>query len=356
MKARVEYRPYCVPFLRPLQTAHGLWRERRGVLARRVDAAGRVSYAEAAPLPWSAGPEGAEGAAALFPAARWEQAPPPLACKTRDTHDTHRREVAALLPAGRAAVEALRARRSEGFRTFKWKVGVARDLAEEFAILEELCAELSAGEPCAEGAGVREPVARHLRLDANGGWTQREAERWLTRCAQRDVAGKIEFIEQPIWAGASATQSERRRERDVLLGLSADYPTWLALDESVGSDAAVREWLEWGWRGVFVVKPTLLAEPAAVLGELARAEARVVFSSAMETAVGAQAALRWAFAWEGRAARARREEPVGELLALGFGVYPLFDDAVLNGPRAVPFLSAAAVEAINPEAVWNALK
>ena len=67
-----------------------------------------------------------------------------------------------------------------------------------------------------------------------------------------------------------------------------------------------------------------------------------MFSSALETAVGAQAALRLAFAWPGKA------------LALGFGVYPLFADARFNGPAAVPFLRVEDVNRIRPEDLWNA--
>ncbi|KXU36626.1 hypothetical protein AXK11_03535 [Cephaloticoccus primus] len=267
--------------------------------------------------------------------------------------DTSSREVAALLPAGRAAVDAMRDRRAAGFRTFKWKVGVASDPAEELDILDELCAEL----PTEAAAGAR---PARLRLDANGGWDQRTAERWLERCAE--LGSKIEFIEQPVWAGPGASAREQRRTEDVLLGLSADYPTALALDESLLGDGDVHGWLERGWQGVFVVKPTLLAEPATVLAELARADARVVFSSALETAVGAKEALRWAFAWETRARREGqqgREKRAGarqtEPYALGFGVWPLFAEAALNGPCASPFLSREAVEAINSEAAWNAL-
>jgi len=270
----------------------------------------------------------------------------------------------------------MRERRAEGFRAFKWKVGVACDPAEELDVLEELCAELAQAQSVnasnmtsdSETGEHREPAImpavahRCLRLDANGGWTQRVAEQWLTRCAEPRLAARIEFIEQPVWVGkavgerltgarsnesvcdrASGGSPQRRRMDDVLLGLNADYPTPLALDESVGGGDDVREWLDRGWRGFFVIKPTLLDEPAAVFGELARAKARVVFSSAMETAVGAKAALRWAFSWE------------GERYALGFGVYPLFRDAVFNGPCAVPFLRWEDVEAIDEEALWNAL-
>ncbi|KXU37627.1 hypothetical protein AXK12_01425 [Cephaloticoccus capnophilus] len=292
--------------------------------------------------------------------------------------DTSPREVAALLPAGRSALEALRARQAEGFRVFKWKVGVARDPAEELDILEELCAELGQARLVSvptrprdlergesrESATTPAVAQRRLRLDANGSWTQRIAEQWLTRCAEPRLAARIEFIEQPVWDGETAGErpggvaynarggsAQKRRVDDVLRGLSADYPTRLALDESVSSDGELRRWLGCGWQGVYVVKPTLLADPAAVLGELARAEARVVFSSALETAVGAKAALRWAFAWQGQ----QGDGGAGERYALGFGVYPLFRDAVFNGPRAVPFLRWEDVEGIDEEGLWNAL-
>jgi len=388
MKTRVEYRPYCVPFLRPLQTAHGLWRERRGVIVRCVcgrDEAGAatsavaraatsavaqsVRYAESAPLPHLPG-----GKTDLFSASFGTLSSSRFAAP--EPKDTLPREVAALLPAGRAALEVMRERLGEGFRTFKWKVGVATDPAEELDLLEELCAELAQAqpvnassmtsdsetgehrEPAVMNRSVTVPAVAHrggrLRLDANGGWTQRVAEQWLTRCADPRLAAQIEFIEQPIWAGTKAggvTETEKRRVDDVLLGLSADYPTLLALDESVSSDEELRRWLERGWCGVFVIKPTLLGEPGTVLAELACAKARVVFSSAMETAVGAKAALRWAFAWEGR----EGDNGAGEPYALGFGVYPLFRDAAFNGPRAVPFLRWEDVEAIDEEVLWNAL-
>jgi O-succinylbenzoate synthase len=92
-----------------------------------------------------------------------------------------------------------------------------------------------------------------------------------------------------------------------------------------------------------VIKPSLLGQVEATMDRLAKANASVVFSSALETAVGAKAALRVAFAWP------------GEARALGFGVWPLFADARFDGPQAAPFVRWEDVERINPEAVWNAL-
>jgi O-succinylbenzoate synthase len=226
--------------------------------------------------------------------------------------------VAALLPAGRAVLESVGPKAEMGFRTFKWKVGVG-DLADELALLDDVIAALPAGSK--------------LRLDANGAWDRRRAERWLERCADRPV----EFVEQPIDAAA-------RGAEDLLRGLAEDYPTPVALDESVAGASEVERWLGAGWLGIFVIKPALLGGGAGqVLEKLQATKARVVFSSALETAVGAQAALRMALAFG------------GEPRALGFGVWPLFEDGRFDGPQLAPFIRSEDVERINPEAVWNAL-
>ena len=68
-----------------------------------------------------------------------------------------------------------------------------------------------------------------------------------------------------------------------------------------------------------------------------------VSDEALETAVGAQAALWTAFGWP------------GEARALGFGVWPLFADERFNGPPSPPFVQWEDVMRINPEAVWTAL-
>ena len=175
------------------------------------------------------------------------------------------------------------------------------------------------------------PAGSRFRLDANGAWDRRTAERWLDCASGRP----IEFVEQPVAPGSKGAD-------DCLAGLAADYPTPIALDESIADEEAVGRWLDRGWRGYFVVKPALVGEVRAVLGRLAKAHARVVFSSALETGVGAQAALRLAFAWPGKA------------ISLGFGVWPLFSDARFDGPAAAPFLRVEDVNRINPEALWNA--
>ena len=393
MSLQLAHRHYALPFRVPVRTSHGPWAVREGLVVRVKDETGAVGYGEVAPVPHFGTETANEAAAALqalggridetqidalpdrlsctrhglraalancragSPAVSLSNRPnpaasglspeleadPPVAAvydrrtgpatslgghrpPLQNTVETERDfarsicaplPVAALLPAGREALAAVSSKVELGFRAFKWKVGVG-DNDEELGLLDDLLARM--------------PGGARLRLDANGAWDRRRAERWLERCAERPV----EFVEQPI-------APTMRGADDLLLGLASDHPTPLALDESLVRDGDVERWLASGWPGLFVVKPALLADPAAICARLARAQAGVVFSSALETAVGAQSALRLAFAWP------------GERRALGFGVYPLFTDARFDGPPVAPFVSVEDVAQLNPEDVWNAL-
>jgi O-succinylbenzoate synthase len=370
---RFAYRPYSLPLRMVVRTAHGVWTEREGVLVRIEDETGAVGIGEAAPLAWFGTESGKEiievcaGFGERVEAERLAAVPTRLGCLRnaieaaqrgiRRARRANRSEkdsaecragsphpaapsapagsgdpalhsmgqtqpasylsVAALLPAGRAAMAQLREKAEAGFRVFKWKVGVG-DLQDELAWLDELCGEL--------------PSGAKLRLDANGAWDRRQTERWLERCAERP----IEFVEQPI-------ARDRRGADDLLLGLADDYPTALALDESLVGAEDITKWVGAGWRGVFVVKPSLFGDVEGTLAKLSGAKATVVFSSALETAVGARASLEHAFVW------------TGERRALGFGVWPLFADARFDGPAAAPFIRREDLDHLNPETLWNAL-
>ena len=381
------YRHYSLPFRTPMRTAHGVWTQREGLLVRLESEtkSGTPIFGECAPIPWF-GTETADEAAAAcatlgarvtdeqldaisarLPCLRFALKSTliqSLECGGRGSEATGdtalsdlrmktahesgvaaslcRRTpkkavlpdclpVAALLPAGRAALKKIPAFSESGFRTFKWKVGVSRlaGAADEIALLDDVLAAL--------------PADARLRLDANGAWTRRTAERWLARCADYP----IEFVEQPIAPAIDTKSSD-----DLLLGLANDYPTPLALDESVATAANARRWLQLGWPGIFVIKPSLLGDAAKVLAELP--PGRTVFSSALETAVGAQAALRLAFRFydEAKAGTALRAALPP---ALGFGAWPLFNDERFDGPRAAPFIHRADLDKIEPETLWNAL-
>jgi len=377
-----------------MRTAHGAWTQREGLLVRLEaedgNGNGKIVFGECAPIPWFGTETVGEAAAAcaalggrvsdaqldavsakypclgfaferlsfsfgvrdfspafdsgIYPAARTKEGGPmnwPVESGTEVPHSIKDARlaapvaslpVAALLPAGRAALEKIPALSESGFRAFKWKVGLI-DASDELALLDDVLAAL--------------PSGASLRLDANGAWTRRAAERWLARCADYP----IEFVEQPIAPDA-------KNSDDLLLGLAGDYPTPLALDESVATAAATRRWLRLGWPGVFVTKPSLLGgatggaadDAARVLAELP--PERTVFSSALETAVGARAALRLAFQFY---SSAKAGSPRLSPRALGFGAWPLFRDARFDGPRAAPFVCLADLENIEPEILWNAL-
>ena len=327
-----DFRRYSLPFRGPVRTSRGSWPVREGLYVRVGRPEGSAGYGEAAPVP-SFGRESVDEAEAFcrslgsgFDADMPSRVPgslPSLRFALECAMDVaagaarhNSLAVAALLPSGVAAIGDAPPKADAGFRVFKWKVGVG-SADDEMAILDDLLGALPGG--C------------RIRLDANGAWDRRTAQKWLVHASDRPV----EFVEQPLAPDSKGAE-------DNFLGLAADYPVPIALDESLADAGDIGRWLGLGWKGYFVVKPSLVGDVRSALAKLAEAHSRVVFSSALETALGAQAALRLAFAWPGKMA------------ALGFGVWPLFADARFDGPAAAPFIRAEDVDRINPEDLWNA--
>ncbi len=348
MSLQLDVRSFSLPLRQPLRTARHVLANREGGILRLEDENGREGFGEVCPLPGFNRERWEDSLAALETIGgrtSWDdlsRLPSHLECLHGAVAAARRQlepqagegkgegkesvspssapaawPVAALLPAGRAALSDIDQRLERGFRVFKWKVGVG-SLGDELALLDDLLGRMPAG--------------ARLRLDANGAWDRRQAERWLEYSAERP----IEHVEQPVDPG-------RRGAEDLLFGLANDYPTPLGLDESLVGDRDLSAWLGKGWPGVFVVKLSLQAKPRQALASLARAQAKVVFSSALETAVGARNALELAFSWP------------GERRALGFGVWPLFQAMPFNGPHAAPFLHWSDVHALDPKAAWTAL-
>lgn len=331
MVYRFSHKTYRLPMRTPLRTAHGLWSEREGIIVRLEDEAGRVGFGEIAPIP-SFGTETLAEAQELCGKFGDKVADEVLdavverfGCvrfaltSARSVYGSNkpspRVPLTALLPADRAGIEALPARLEAGWLTFKWKVGVG-DLDQELGLLDELSALL--------------PAYAKLRLDANGAWTRRQAERWLARCAERPV----EFVEQPV-APADV---------DSLMGLAQDYPVKLALDESVVQLEEARKWQALGWPGVFVIKPALAGPLTELADWAAKTKADVVLSSAIETALGRSAILNFA-----------RTQPDLVKRAPGFGVGEIFGDRRWDGPFMGPVLDDSWNAAFNPEELWTAL-
>ena len=331
MESLLSYHRYRLPFRAPVRTGHGVWSEREGLYLRSESESGAVRFAEVAPVPGFSRESVDEDEALVATLGdrldpRQVDLLPPHAAALRHglkrllgeayTPKAKSLGVAALLPAGKAALALLPEKAEIGYRIFKWKVGVG-DPADERGILADLAALL--------------PEGGSFRLDANGVWDPRTAERWIAYASDFPV----EHIEQPLPAG-----DPKMDER--LLGLAGDYPTPLALDESLVGDADIERWLGQGWPGVYVLKPSLLGALPEALARLSKAKAPVVFSSALETGLGAKAALEAAFSWD------------GPPKALGFGVWPLFEDPRFDGPHAGPFLSGEEVRGTPDDTLWTA--
>jgi o-succinylbenzoate synthase len=270
---------YQRPFLYPLQTAHGQWSVREGLIIQLVDGAGRNYWGEIAPIPWFGSEcleEAIEFCTSLGDSVSWPLEIPdnlpatqfafsaaipygyePLELVIEDIAWSF------LLPAGEKVLEAWQRPWELGHRTFKWKIGVAK-VAEELVIFDRLLADL--------------PQGVKLRLDANAGLSYDDACIWLSSLP----LNAVEFLEQPV---ASLTEMLRLTER-------FDIP--LAVDELVSNLGRLRDCYEQGWRGIYVIKPCIAGSLEALTDFIQERELDVVLSSSLESSIGQRAILRWA--------------------------------------------------------------
>ncbi|MEH2079588.1 MAG: o-succinylbenzoate synthase [Nostoc sp.] len=292
---RFEFRPYQRRFLRSLTTNHGNWNIREGIILCLTDESGKLGWGEIAPISWF-GSETLEQALDFcrqlpkeitdeiifsipdeLPACQfgfesaWESeffsmpnAPCPM---------PHAQCYSALLPSGEAALNQWKTLWQQGYRTFKWKIGVYA-IADELKIFELLIYTL--------------PASTKLRLDANAGLSYEEANLWLWTCDNLKANGKlpleIEFIEQPLPV----------EQFQGMLELSMSYETAIALDESVATLGQLAACHQQGWRGIFVIKPGIVGSPSRLRKFCHQHEIDTVFSSVFETAIAREAALKLA--------------------------------------------------------------
>lgn len=326
MIVRVSYKIYQRWFKLPLVTSHGLWKFREGIVLRLIDSKDNVGFGEVAPLPLFGSESMTEAVSfcqklALsgfvaeiltvpghLPACQFGFETALAALKSGESDrliananqlGDSQRICSALLPTGASALEGWRSLWEQGFRTFKWKIGVA-PLEDELQVLSALRKVL--------------PEAAKLRLDANAGLNHEQAIAYLQVCD--DLA--IEFLEQPL----PVDQFEQ------MLALSQKFRTPLALDESVATLQQLQTCYQQGWRGIFVVKPAIAGSPTQLQHFCQQHELDVVGSSVFETPIGRQAALQLAVQLN----RSNR--------ALGFGVNHWFNDGL---------------EQLTFEQIWNSL-
>jgi O-succinylbenzoate synthase len=343
---QLDYRAYRRKFVRPLATGGGVWAAREGVIVRLMDSHGRMGFGEAAPIPTFTGETAARDLAWLRRApdevtrAELRRVPVRLAClrwalfcaqamlagKLQPPAKIKKLPVAALLPAGRTAVAMLDLRAGEGYRVFKWKIGVAPP-PEEFSLLEQLLAAL--------------PAHGRLRLDANGSLSRLEWAAWCDGLNSLGPAARaLEFFEQPL-PPATGRQGWREQVR-----LAAIVPVPVALDEGVAGWPALRRASAAKWPGPLVVKPSMLGHADDFLRWRAQSRPDLVYSSSFETSVGVQAALCVAAG-----------DPHAGQRALGFGTLDAFADDGLQLPDHAPGPNLALKKLSSADfvGIWNRL-
>ncbi|MBD1923133.1 o-succinylbenzoate synthase [Microcoleus sp. FACHB-831] len=309
MQYRFDFRPYRRHFKRPLQISKGIWDIREGIILRLTDENEKIGFGEIAPLSWFGSETFADAwdfcrelpnkitaetifsIPAALPACQFgfESAldlalvnNSPSKIKNLNAQITY----SGLLPAGEAVLNQWQPLWERGYRTFKWKIGVA-PIQQELNIFNQLIQSI--------------PESVKLRLDANGGLSWEETNAWLN---VGDRASYIEFIEQPLPINKFA----------AMLELAGQHSTPIALDESVATIEQLQACYQQGWRGIFVIKPAIAGSSSRLRQFCQQHTIDAVFSSVFETPIGRQAALQLA------AELSRRDR------AVGFGVNHWFDE------------------------------
>ena len=281
---RFQFEPYQRKFKQPLRTSHGIWQIREGIIINLCDSEGKTAKGEIAPIPWFGSETIAEAMSFCkqqgsivtsetiyhisdrLPACQFafESALQNIRGKLEEvTEDLF--DYCYLLPTGKEALASNYKKMTDN-STFKWKIAL-EEADREIARAKQLIAKL--------------PDRAKLRLDANGGLTVKEAEKWLKFAEQQP---QIEYIEQPLPPEQFQTTIE----------LKANYDVALALDESVTNVRQLIDCYEKGWRGVFVVKSAIAGFPSLLREFSQQHDLDLVFSSVFETAIGRQAALQLA--------------------------------------------------------------
>lgn len=307
-------RPYALRLAQPLETAHGRYATREGALLELEDTAGHRGLGEAAPWP-GFGTESLadsiaalQGIAALLPQLDAEPGewPDPLA------------EALRLAPAARAALDgalwdlaaqraglplaALLAARHGGNALKQVQTNALLTAQEPPALRAQALQARAAGYRAAKlklgAAGLDEDLARvaaareglgpdlALRGDANGAWQAHQAREALAALAPFG----LEYVEQPLPAA----------DIEGLARLRSAGLVRIAADESVSTEQGLERLLAAGAADVLVLKPAALGGPGAALGlarRARRAGCEVVFTHALESAIGACHALHCAAAW-----------------------------------------------------------
>ena len=119
----------------------------------------------------------------------------------------------------------------------------------------------------------------HVRLDANGSLTIEEMKLWAEALANET---RIQFLEQPLGDDS----------RDQLFAFAEHSPIPLAIDETIVALGNPYLAFKKGWKGYFVIKPTLLKDWNSSLDFVKEFPSKSILSTAFESPFGYEALIR----------------------------------------------------------------
>lgn len=194
----------------------------------------------------------------------------------------------------------------EGYRCLKLKVRA-----------QELDADVDRIAAARERAGADILI----RLDANGAWSVREAERAIHKLEPY----AIEYIEQPI----------APEKRDAMLGIGRDSPIPIAADESAHLLEECAALLQSGNIPVFILKPMVLGSLAgtrSLIADILAEGKKAVVTAFLDSAVGRAAAIQLAASVPGLA-DVHHGLSTGTLFANDLADFGTTDGGVLSLPE-----------------------
>lgn len=328
MKYKLQVRQYERVLTKALVTSRESITTRKGLIVRLEDAQGRPGFGEVAPLAFMGSESFEQAIAFLFqlndviseeqirevdsslPCCRFglDSASEMLKPKKPIKKSL---EVAALLSLGDSVVPLLEA----GYETFKFKIG-----KEAFGKERDLFVRMQ------EGLSQNKTV----RIDANGFLSLEDAQNWLKLADEYNV----QYLEQPLQKGQEA----------LMVELSSDFKTPIALDESVVSIHNIEKALDSGWPGWFVIKPALLGDINKFRELRKNCKNPITYSSVFESSVGIEAGLTLA------------SEDNRNSFALGYGTLDYFTQDEFLTHEKGPTITSGVLSLTDCERIWKACK
>ncbi len=336
MSFHLKYKPYKRTFRKPLNAASGTHKTREGIIIELSSPNGKKGYGEIvftfdrglakpeqidlflkslkgtfhqdtlhtlssefAPVKW-----------AFSTAQAWALHQLPLPLKPHHPSTV-------LLSSGAEGIAEYSGFYAQGYRTFKWKIGI-KPLHEEIKLWKRWKEQLA--------QDVK------IRFDANKSLDSDKALEWF-KILEDDP--RIEFIEQPL---PPAQIKE-------MITLSKKTAIPLALDESL-QIIPLPELETLKWSGFVAIKPCLIGDLSTFLQWRMQTDLKCIYSSSFETLFGLKPALDLAMS----------DERV-QSYALGFGVFDFFTPDLLS--KGVSFKNGSIYALQQPiaffEDIWNQL-